>query len=94
MICRVGVDRNNEREYDKEIYSGKKGRVVKGKTSFLSGEIKTKRNDEWLNKGRFPANFIHNGSDEVKDLLEESSRFFYCAKASKQDRKKTITIQQ
>jgi site-specific DNA-methyltransferase (adenine-specific) len=84
--CRVGVDRNNEREYDKEIYSGKKGRVVKGKTSFLSGEIKTKRNDEWLNKGRFPANFIHNGSDEVKDLLEESSRFFYCAKASKQDR--------
>lgn len=36
--------------------------------------------------GRFPANFIHDGSDEVKDLLEESSRFFYCAKASKQDR--------
>ena len=37
-------------------------------------------------KGRFPANLIHDGSDEVKDLLEGSSRFFYCAKASKQDR--------
>jgi|TARA_R110002012_G_scaffold147285_2_gene305718 DNA modification methylase len=37
-------------------------------------------------EGRFPANFIHDGSDEVTDLLEESSRFFYCAKASKQDR--------
>jgi len=37
-------------------------------------------------KGRFPANFIHDGSDEVTDLLEESSRFFYCAKASKKDR--------
>jgi len=39
-----------------------------------------------IRNGRFPANFIHDGSDEVTDLLEESSRFFYCAKASKQDR--------
>ncbi len=68
--------------------------------------------------GRFPANFIHDGSDEVTDLFPNSksvggkkpvnqnkiynkrnsvaffnyeddgsaSRFFYCAKASKQDR--------
>ena len=71
-------------------------------------------------QGRFPANFIHDGSDEVKDLFPytsgagnkigtpkksgtfftdeqtqtnfkydcggNASRFFYCAKASKQDR--------
>ena len=72
-------------------------------------------------QGRFPANFIHDGSDEVKDLFPDTktgsikphkqkgktninvfnslsitgnhtgdsgsaSRFFYCAKASKQDR--------
>ena len=36
--------------------------------------------------GRFPANFIHDGSDEVNGLLGESARFFYCAKASKRDR--------
>jgi site-specific DNA-methyltransferase (adenine-specific) len=36
--------------------------------------------------GRWPANFIHDGSDEVNDLLGEPSRFFYCAKASKRDR--------
>ena len=36
--------------------------------------------------GRFPANFIHDGSDEVVDLLGEPARFFYCAKASKRDR--------
>jgi len=36
--------------------------------------------------GRFPANFIHDGSDEVLDLLGEPARFFYCAKASKRDR--------
>jgi site-specific DNA-methyltransferase (adenine-specific) len=36
--------------------------------------------------GRFPANFIHDGSDEVNELLGEPARFFYCAKASKRDR--------
>ena len=36
--------------------------------------------------GRFPANLIHDGSDEVIDLLNDSARFFYCAKASKADR--------
>ena len=37
-------------------------------------------------QGRWPANFIHDGSDEVNDLLGEPARFFYCAKASKKDR--------
>jgi DNA modification methylase len=41
--------------------------------------------------GRFPANFIHDGSDEVMDEFGEASaaaRFFYCAKASKSEREK------
>lgn len=44
-------------------------------------------------KGRFPANIIHDGSDEVVSGFPESSsnggnasRFFYTAKASKKDR--------
>lgn len=36
--------------------------------------------------GRFPANIIHDGSEEVLEVFEESSRFFYCAKASKAER--------
>ena len=36
--------------------------------------------------GRWPANFIHDGSEEVTDLLKDSARFFYCAKTSKRDR--------
>ncbi len=36
--------------------------------------------------GRWPANLIHDGSDEVTDLLGEAARFFYCAKAGKKDR--------
>lgn len=37
--------------------------------------------------GRFPANLIHDGSDEVEAVFpKESSRFFYTAKASKSER--------
>jgi site-specific DNA-methyltransferase (adenine-specific) len=36
--------------------------------------------------GRWPANLIHDGSDEPCELLGDAARFFYCAKASKADR--------
>ena len=36
--------------------------------------------------GRWPANLIHDGSDEPCSLLGDAARFFYCAKASKADR--------
>jgi DNA modification methylase len=36
--------------------------------------------------GRFPANLIHDGSDEAVFGMGESARYFYCAKASKADR--------
>jgi site-specific DNA-methyltransferase (adenine-specific) len=37
-------------------------------------------------QGRWPANLIHDGSNEVDSLLNSAARFFYCAKASKKDR--------
>jgi site-specific DNA-methyltransferase (adenine-specific) len=41
--------------------------------------------------GRFPANLIHDGSDEVVELFPKetkgsAARFFYCAKASRAER--------
>jgi DNA modification methylase len=37
--------------------------------------------------GRFPANLIHDGSEEVVvNFPNDNARFFYCAKASKKDR--------
>ena len=36
--------------------------------------------------GRWPANLIHDGSEEVEALTGSAARFFYCAKASKADR--------
>ena len=38
--------------------------------------------------GRWPANFTHDGSDEVTALLGDAARFFYSPKASKADRDK------
>jgi site-specific DNA-methyltransferase (adenine-specific) len=37
-------------------------------------------------EGRWPANVIHDGSDEPVRLLGNAARFFYCAKAAKKDR--------
>lgn len=51
-----------------------------------SGAFNTGHDILKLNAGRFPANFIHDGSDEVNELLGEPARFFYCAKANKRDR--------
>ena len=36
--------------------------------------------------GRWPANVIHDGSDEAVEHFGDAHRFFYCAKASKRDR--------
>ena len=41
---------------------------------------------EPTHSGRFPANLIHDGSEEAVLGMGESSRYFYCAKASKRDR--------
>ena len=39
-----------------------------------------------LDQGRFPANVMHDGSDSVQEIFGDKSRYFYCAKASKNDR--------
>jgi site-specific DNA-methyltransferase (adenine-specific) len=37
-------------------------------------------------QGRWPANVIHDGSDEVLDAFGTAARFFYCPKSNKKDR--------
>ena len=40
-------------------------------------------------KGRWPANFIHDGSEEVLEgFPEDCGRYFYCPKANKKERNK------
>ena len=61
----------------------------------FSGDFKQgSRREGTTTAGRWPANLIHDGSDEVVGLFPWSrdgqegsaARFFYCAKASKKDR--------
>jgi DNA modification methylase len=43
--------------------------------------------DKLKRLGRFPANFMHDGSQEVLELFpNDAGRFFYCPKANKKDR--------
>ena len=41
--------------------------------------------------GRWPANIIHDGSDEVSEVLGDAQRFFYCAKAGKREREEGLS---
>ncbi len=60
--------------------------VTQGGDKFpgVYGEYNTYKGSQ--HKGRFPANIIHDGSDEATAPMGDASRFFYCAKASKKDR--------
>jgi site-specific DNA-methyltransferase (adenine-specific) len=50
-----------------------------------------KRFNAKAGNSRFPANLIHDGSDEVvSGFPNDSQRFFYCAKASKSERNKGL----
>jgi site-specific DNA-methyltransferase (adenine-specific) len=74
--CRVGSTR------------GVPASLSKSKSSNTYGFGATAGHERELdpNVGRWPANLIHDGSDEPCALLGDAARFFYCAKASKADR--------
>jgi site-specific DNA-methyltransferase (adenine-specific) len=62
-------------------------RVTQGGDHFSIGsKAKTRGTIFQPASGRWPANVIHDGSDEATRLFGEAARFFYCAKASKADR--------
>lgn len=63
--------------------------IHKGNLFAGNSGIDTKQNFETDGQslGRFPANLIHDGSDEVVGLFpNDNQRFFYCSKASKSER--------
>ena len=77
--CRVGTSKNVPASVSKKAPANCYGRYAEsGETPGVGGHDP--------NIGRWPANLIHDGSDEVTELLGDAQRFFYCAKASKADR--------
>lgn len=72
--CRVGtLDNLNGGGYSKN-FVGSTFLAYGGKKDFVQPE------------GRWPANLIHDGSNEATNPMGSAARFFYCAKASKKDR--------
>lgn len=69
--CRVGAEVTSRRNTAEMGYHG--GNLA---PSYATGST----------QGRWPANFMHDGSPEVLEPLGEASRFFYCAKTSTADR--------
>ena len=84
--CRVATNENlNGGAYAKEGGRAESQSLHGGSGMNVAG--KTVGVDFVQPAGRWPANFIHDGSDEVVSLFpEENARFFYCAKASKAER--------
>ena len=70
--CRVGTEGATTRSHQAE---------------YAESGWRTGHKVEKLDQGRFPANLIHDGSQEVTTHFpNDSQRFFYCPKASKKDR--------
>lgn len=73
---------------------GTEQRVNRGMSSLgvMHDDIWQPRDVATVVSGRWPANLIHDGSEEVTGLFpdaggeQSAARFFYCAKASKKDR--------
>ena len=72
--CRVG-DENMSAQFDRDWKQD--GTFGNGKRASAGKQCVP---------GRWPANLIHDGSDEATGLLDSAARFFYCPKASKADR--------
>jgi len=75
--CRVGTEETTTRHSSSSSYmTGKIGETQPKQKEYTTGS----------DLGRWPANLIHDGSDEVVKLMPSAARFFYCAKASQKDR--------
>jgi site-specific DNA-methyltransferase (adenine-specific) len=94
---RVDYQNNNDLKQVQDKLSSFKGAKHKGISAIIKKQIDDGYRKKWTTdkqfkaetnqNGRFPANFIHDGSDEVVGLFPNNSqRFFYCAKASKRER--------
>jgi len=78
--CRVACDWLNESSV-RQGHS-KKTCSSNGVTGWNGGQMHAEPNS----LGRWPANLIHDGSEEATAGLGDAARFFYSAKASKADR--------
>jgi site-specific DNA-methyltransferase (adenine-specific) len=81
-------------EANGETPCGSGNRLGTGNTYQMKDYVSTNGGNVTPPEGRWPANFIHDGSDEVLALLGEAARFYYSAKASRDDRDEGLPMDQ
>lgn len=81
--CRIACDDGFEKAWDKPISTN----ISATGGKFISEGIQHKVDlSEYKPSGRWPANVLHDGSEDVLRGMGEASRFFYTPKADKEDR--------
>jgi site-specific DNA-methyltransferase (adenine-specific) len=78
--CRVKREDGDRTQYGRDKF------LPHANTTPSLGAFKEVTPYELHNAGRWPANFIHDGSDEATAGLGEAARFFYTPKAGREDR--------
>jgi site-specific DNA-methyltransferase (adenine-specific) len=61
-----------------------------GVVQFASAGLIGQEIDTYKENGRWPANVLHDGSEDVTDGLREAARYFYTAKADRADRDEVL----
>jgi len=63
------------------------GGIPNGANNYVTDKPRDRSKEPTIALGRWPANVIHDGSEEVlAGFPNDAGRFFYCAKASKSER--------
>jgi len=91
--CRVAITPDDAAKIQKQVVGFNDTQSIGGNGMYGGGETMDRATYD-ASTGRFPANIIHDGSDEVVGLFPNAgggkasgaARFFYQAKASKRDR--------
>ena len=89
--CRVEYQSDQDKEKAHYNALGMERLKIEEGEKLGSFEGGWKKHKPTLPTGRFPANFMHDGSQQLLDLFpcdadNSAARFFYCPKASKADR--------
>ena len=81
--CRIACDDGFEKAWDKPISTN----IGASGGKFISEGVQHKVDlSDYKPSGRWPANVLHDGCDDVLRGMGEAARFFYTPKACKEDR--------
>lgn len=82
--CRVKID--DDDPIHKAVWTSRPSKIGLSSVGFVTSNKDGDRRTCETSKGRWPANIIHDGSNEAALALKSGARFFYSAKTGKDDR--------